>query len=606
MDGTGLQAFYRGDEFDAYEYLGCHYEPQATTFRVFAPAAAGVDLIGDFNQWQPVAMSQVYDGNFYELAVPGVELGQFYKYRVHQQDGRVVDHMDPYGYGMELRPNTASVVRTLDCHEFHDKAWMDCRSRCYDRPLNIYEVHAGSWRTREGAETVEEGWLTYDELAQRLPAYAKQHGFTHIELMPLCEYPSDESWGYQGYGFFAPTARYGDVAGLKALVDACHQEGVGVLLDFAAVHFAVNDYGLGTFDGTALYEFPSADVGYNEWGSKNFNHSHPIVRSFLQSSVHYWLAEYHMDGVRVDAVSNLIYWQGDPGRGVNAGAVQFLQNLNDGIHRLEPTAIMAAEDSTNYPGVTHPTHKGGLGFDYKWDMGWMNDTLDYFRLPPIARQGAYHKLTFSMMYFYDERYLLPFSHDETVRGKATIVQKMNGQYEGKFSQARALYAYMYAHPGKKLDFMGNELGQMREWDEKREQDWMLLSYPVHDAFRTFRDELSRLYDDAPALSQQDYQPHGFEWVDCSAETPCCYAFERRAQGQRILCAFNFGDLPRAYELAPEGVGTLEELLDTDWQRFGGATACAPVALEPEKDRVTLELAPFSAQFWLVNEKAPEE
>lgn len=595
-----LQRFYRGESFDAYRWLGCQYTAGATVFRVFAPAARGVDLIGDFNGWEPSPMSRAQDGNFFELMVPQAQLGQFYKYRVHQADGRTVDHLDPYGYGMELRPNTASVVRTLDCHDFADQAWMEARDRCYHRPLNVYEVHAGSWRTHADAQTVEEGWLSYQELAEQLPAYARDHGFTHIELMPLCEYPSDESWGYQAFGFFAPTARYGDVAGLKALVDACHQQGVGVLLDFAPVHFAVNDFGLGTFDGTALYEFPSADVGYNQWGSKNFNHSHPMVRSFLQSSVAYWLEQYHFDGVRVDAVSNLIYWQGDPARGVNQGAVQFLQGLNDGVHARVPSAMLCAEDSSSYPGVTRPTAQGGLGFDYKWDMGWMNDTLDYFRLPPLARQGAYHKLTFSMMYFYDERYLLPLSHDETVHGKATIVQKMNGQYEQKFPQARALYAYMYAHPGKKLDFMGNEVGQLREWDEKREQDWGLLTYPVHSGFAHFRDELARLYDQAPAFWAQDHERDGFVWADCSGDTCCCYAFERRGEEQRVLCAFNFGDLPRTYRLPVKEARTAEPLLNTDWQPFGGATPRSEQAMAVEDDAVTLTMAPFSAQFWLLN------
>ncbi len=553
--------FYTGKEFEAYRFLGAHACERGTVFRTFAPNAERISVIGEFNNWQETPMQKVHDGNFWECWIENAEKGMLYKYKIYARGGQVIDHCDPYGFYAELRPNTASVIFDSAEFVFEDEEWMRKRAVSLDRALNIYELHFGSWRKKtEG----EEGWYSYLELADLLIPYLKKTGYNYVELMPLSEHPCDESWGYQNTGFFAPTSRYGTPDELRAFVNKCHNCGIGVLMDFVPVHFAVNDYALYNYDGTALYEYPNQDVGYSEWGSCNFMHSRGEVRSFLQSSAHYWLSEYHFDGLRMDAVSNLIYWQGNEARGVNKLAVQFIQTMNQGLKERFPSAMLIAEDSSSYPGVTKATWAGGLGFDYKWDMGWMNDTLNYFRTAPEYRSANYHKLTFSMMYYYNENYLLPLSHDEVVHGKATIIQKMNGGYEQKFPQVRALYMYMYAHPGKKLNFMGNEIGQFREWDEKREQDWDLLKYPKHDEFHRFMQELNRIYLENPAFWQKDYIQDGFQWLDCHQEETCIYAFERRSEKQRILAVFNFSDQRRkGYELKIPDAKKLKLLLSSD-------------------------------------------
>ena len=425
-------SFYTGKCFDACRYLGAHVTGRGTVFRTFAPSASRVSLIGEFSGWEEIPMEKVHDGNFWEVSSADAEPGMMYKYRIYDKQGQFIDHCDPYGYGMELRPGNASVIRDLSKYKFRDSAWMKKRTDRKKEALNIYELHFGSF-SKPSEEP--DAWYDYEEMADILIPYLKESGYNYLEIMPLCEYPSDESWGYQGTGFFSPTSRYGTADQLRAFVDACHQNEIGIILDFVPVHFAVDGYALANYDGTALYEYPHAAVGQSEWGSCNFMHSRGEVRSFLQSAAEYWLTEFHMDGLRMDAVSRAIYWQGDPARGVNSNAVEFLKNMNRGLKERHPSVILAAEDSTSFPGVTELPEKGGLGFDYKWDMGWMNDTLEYFRTDPLYRGRDYNKLTFSMAYFYGERYLLPLSHDEVVHGKATILQKMFGEYEMKFPQA---------------------------------------------------------------------------------------------------------------------------------------------------------------------------
>lgn len=596
--------FYTGQVFDAYTFLGAHPDAGGTAFRTFAPGARAVELIAECTAWAPLPMQKIYDGNFWEVRAAHARPGMLYKYRVAGQDGRVVDHCDPYGFSMELRPQNASIVRDLAEYRFTDSAWMRARSDCKGGPLNIYEVHAGSWR-RPSDEPAD--WYDYEQLAERLVPYVQQQGYNYIELLPLSEHPSDESWGYQNTGFFAPTSRYGTPRQLMAFVDACHQAGIGVLMDFVPVHFAVDDYALARYDGTALYEYPHDAVGRSEWGSCNFMHSRGEVRSFLQSAANYWLTEYHFDGLRVDAVSNLLYWQGDVARGENRAAVQFLQEMNRGLKQRHPTAILAAEDSSARPGITKPLAEGGLGFDYKWDMGWMHDTLEYFQTAAGYRTRDYHKLTFSMQYFYNERYLLPLSHDEVVHGKATVAQKMYGGYEEKFPQARALYLYMFAHPGKKLNFMGSEFAQLREWDEARQQDWLLLQYPVHDAFRRFMADLSHLYLKTPALWQWDDDPAGFIWRQCHAEDACVYAFERCAGTQRVLAVFNFSDAPQTAAFPLPGAAAVRLLLAADDERYGGPWRADEGALPVEEEAVSLELGPRAARLYgIMTQKGQEE
>ncbi|HJA92270.1 MAG TPA: 1,4-alpha-glucan branching protein GlgB [Candidatus Eisenbergiella merdipullorum] len=568
-----MYGFYTGKIFDAYEYLGCRPGRAGAVFRTFAPAADRISVIGSFNGWMETPMNKIYDGNFWECVIPEARTGDMYKYRIWRKDGTFRDHCDPYGLGMELRPQTASFIRDMTAYRFRDAGWMKRRSDCRKEPLNIYEIHAGSWKKKGKEET---DWYRYDELADLLIPYLKECGYNYVELMPLGEHPSDASWGYQQTGFFSPTSRYGTADELKRMVDLFHQNGIGLILDFVPVHFAVDDYALADYDGTALYEYPSPDVGNSEWGSRNFMHSRGEVRSFLQSCADYWLKEYHFDGLRMDAISNMIYWQGQPERGVNRNAVEFLQYMNRGLKERHPGILLAAEDSTSFPGVTKGADAGGLGFDYKWDMGWMNDTLDYFRTDPEYRTGEYHKLTFSMMYFYEENYLLPLSHDEVVHGKATIIQKMNGEYEKKFPQARALYMYMYAHPGKKLNFMGNELAHFREWDEKRELDWELLEFPLHAGFHAFIKELNRLYLDTPALWLLDYDRKGFRWVDCHEEKTCTYAFLRTDGKQELLAVFHFsGKEEKDFRLILDGQeGCFELCLSSDWDIYGGTQPAA--------------------------------
>ena len=585
--------FYTGQLFDAYEFLGAHPGVEGTVFRTFAPGAAGIDLLLD---GQPRPMHKMGDGNFYELTVPDAPPGTPYEYRIHTRDGQFTDHCDPYGFGMDLRPAHRSIVRDLGEYTFRDAHWMRTRTDRRNEPLNIYEMHLGSWR-RKPDGTV----YNYEELAGPLADYLCESGYNYVEFLPLAEHPCDESWGYQITGFFAPTSRYGTAAQLMALVDTLHRRGIGVIMDFVPAHFALDPYALARYDGTALYEYPHNDVGVSEWGSCNFMHSRGEVRSFLQSAAQYWLEEFHFDGLRMDAVSRLIYWQGDPARGENQNGLAFLRGMNLGLKALHPTAILAAEDSTAWPGVTAPAQEGGLGFDYKWDIGWMHDTLTYFQSPPHQRPGKYHQLTFSMDYFYNERYLLPLSHDEGVHGKATIAQKMYGEYEGKFPQARALYLYMMAHPGKKLNFMGFELAQLREWDERRQQDWELLRYPVHDGFAHFIQTLNHLYLESPALWQQDYSREGFRWLACEPGPACLYAWERRGGGQRLVCLVCLGDAPAAGTLQIPGAKGLTCLLSTEEARFGGKEPALPQEQLPQGGAFPVALAPNSGQLWLVEE-----
>lgn len=591
-----IQNFYQGKIFNAYEYFGAHLSDEGTIFRTFAPDASKISVTGDFSGWKEIPMNKIYDGNFYEAVVPEALEGMRYKYRIYDKNGSFTDHCDPYGFGMELRPGTCSVIRRTDAYRFNDNEWMSTRTDCLSKPMNIYEIHPGSWK-RDISDP--EKWLNYTQLAELLIPYVKESGYNFIEIMPLNEHPCDESWGYQSTGFFAPTSRYGTPAQLMAFVDKCHQNGIGVILDFIPVHFAVDDYGLTKYDGTCLYEYPNNDVGYNEWGSRNFMHSRGEVRSFLQSAADYWLTVFHFDGLRMDAVRNLIYWNGDEKRGENKCAIDFLKTMNTGLKARHPSAILMAEDSSAYSGVTSPVSEGGLGFDYKWDLGWMHDTLDFFRSSPIFRSGIYHKLTFSMLYFHKERYIMPLSHDEVVHGKASIAQKMNGQYNEKFPQARALYMYMMAHPGKKLNFMGNEFAQLREWDEKRQQDWDMLKYPVHDSFYRYICALNRIYLEYKAL-HLDYEPDNFIWADCNSPTKCIYAFIRKSKTGDILTVLNLSDWYQPdYSLKTGSISEIKLLLDSDSELYSGRTPDGKTSFRYDDGLLTMDIPPYTGFMFLI-------
>ena len=597
------QEYHTGACFDLYRHLGAHPCKGGWSFRIWAPGALDVQLEGDFNGWQGAPMSRDNAGVW--SCTAKAKEGQLYKFRVLGPDGCWTEHSDPCALAAELRPGTASRLFDLSRLEaqFTDGVWMAGQDKHYDRPMNIYEMHAGSWKRKPDGS-----WYDYEELAQELIPWLVEHQYTHVELLPLAEHPFDGSWGYQNTGYFAPTSRYGTPVQFARFVNACHLAGIGVLMDFVPVHFAKNADGLARLDGTFLYEYDS-DVGQSEWGTCNFNFYRGEVRSFLNSAAAIWLDLYHCDGIRMDAISRALYWLGDPSRGVNQGAVQFLQNMNQGLHQRFPSAILTAEDSTNFLKVTAPVEYDGLGFDYKWDMGWMHDTLDFFATPFDQRRDAYHKLTFSMSYFYNELYLLSLSHDEMVHGKKTVIDKLWGTYEEKFAQARLLYFYMLTHPGKKLNFMGSELAHFREWDEERELDWMLLRYPLHDAFHKYIAALNGLYHAEPALYEGEYNAACFEWVACQSRDEGIYAYLRKGRGGPLLAVMN--TQPKAYLKYPlyltEGC-TARMLFSTDLQQWGGTTrapsqpqATLPSGVFGRNHTLYVDLPPLSGALYRLEE-----
>lgn len=587
-----MHEFYMGNVFDAYEFFGAHPTPDGTAFRTFAPSADRITIIGEWNDWQEENM--IKDGHVWSYFSARAKKGQMYKYVIYSSLGRV-EHCDPYGFAMELRPNFASIITDLDEYKFTDGEWLEKRSKNYNEPLNIYEVHLGSWHTDPDNEN---GWYSYSDIADKLIKYVKKHHYTHIEFMPLSEHPADCSWGYQNTGFFAPTSRYGTPAQLMKLIDKCHKNDIGVIMDFVPVHFATDGYALAKYDGTCLYEYPDSDVTISEWGTCNFIHSRREVCCFLQSAANYWLEKYHFDGLRMDAISRAIYWQGKPERGINKCTVDFLKKMNSGLHALHPTAMLIAEDSTAFPKVTAPVEYDGLGFDYKWDLGWMNDTLDYFRTPPAERKYHHGKITFSMQYFYNELYLLPISHDENVHGKATVIQKMWGDYEVKFPQARAFYMYMYSHPGKKLNFMGGEFAQFREWDETREQDWDMLKYPLHDSFLRYMTDLEKLYTTRPSLYNGEYNPDCFKWILPDESERSVFAYKRCAENETTICLLNFSDKEQNITIPADGLTDLKELINSDSNIYSGETEVKrSVKIKPAGGEFSVKLSPFSGRLF---------
>ena len=566
-----LKDFFAGQAFDACDYFGAHPDVEGYAFRTYAPNARGVGIIGDFNGWQEQPMKPLYDSGIWVAYVREARPGQIYKYCVYGADGRR-EHCDPYGFGMELRPGSGSVVRDLGEYRFTDEAWLSARTRGISGPVNIYELHLGSWQ-RNGHDAG-----SYCGIADPLISYLKTHGYNYVEFMPLSEHPFDGSWGYQNTGFFAPTSRYGSAAQLMALIDRLHHAGIGVIMDFVPVHFAVDDYGLARYDGTALYEYPDREDGESEWGSYNFNHARGEVASFLMSAADYWLTRYHVDGLRMDAVSRLIYRHGDESRGENGPAIAFLRRMNRGLRARHPSAMLIAEDSTAYPGVTKTVEDGGLGFDYKWDLGWMHDTLRYMGLPPRQRPDHPRLITFSMYYAYNERYILPFSHDEVVHEKRTIIDKLYGDYDEKFAQLRLLYFYMFTHPGKKLNFMGNEIAMFREWDERRTPDWNLLEYPAHRDFHGFMAALCDIYLAESALWERDHVPEGVQWIDRLSDNAGVFGFFRVSGRGRLLVLLNFTDVPA--ELCAPLPGRCKLLLSTCGCCGALATDSLPEALPP--------------------------
>ncbi|NLK94111.1 MAG: 1,4-alpha-glucan branching protein GlgB [Clostridiales bacterium] len=575
MDRLELEKYYLGNSFEGYKIYGAHITKEnnvnGVRFTVYAPNAAHIQIIGEFNLWDGsnYEMNRVDSEGTYSIFVENVTKGMMYKYRIFQKDGRTVDRADPYAFYSELRPGTASIVASLDNSIFNDGNWIKKRNINYNKPLNIYEMHFGSWRQKEG-KNVQDRWIKYNELSDSLIPYLKENNFTHVEILPLLEHPFDGSWGYQVSGFFSVTSRYGSIQELMYFINECHKNNIGVILDFVLVHFVVNDYALAKFDGTPLYEYEFEEVSNSSWGTKNFDFFSKAARSFLLSSVNYWLDVFHIDGIRIDAINNALYWQGNSTRGINVGAVDLLKTLNSEISKRYKGVMMIAEDSSCYPKVTAPIKEGGLGFHYKWDLGWMNDTLKYYSMHPYDRKNYHNMINFSMMYFYSEKFLIEFSHDEVVHGKKTIIDKLYGSYEEKFAQGRTLYLYMVTHPGKKLNFMGNELAHFREWDEERELDWLLLDYPMHKAFHNYWIDIFKIYKTHKALYEDDYSVNGFKWLDADDNEHCVFTYERISNDEKLIIAINnSNNYYEDYIIGVNSKYTIKEIINSDNSIYGG-------------------------------------
>lgn len=553
-------------------------------FAVWAPNAARVSVIGDFNNWdgRQHPMRFHADIGIWEIFLPKVSIGARYKYEIKTKyQGYTVAKADPVAFASQLRPDTASVVYDIDDYEWHDDDWLSKRTsnQSLDGPISIYEVHLGSWKKKNGWE-----WMTYRELAAELIPYAKKMGFTHLELMPVSEHPYDGSWGYQVTGYFAPTSRFGTPTEFMEFVDACHQAGIGVILDWVPAHFPTDQHGLGFFDGTHLYEHEDPRKGaHPQWGTYIFNYGRNEVSQFLISNAIFWIEKYHIDGLRVDAVSSMLYLdfareQGEwlPNRyggRENIEAIAFLQRFNEQVHKAYPGILTFAEESTSWPGVTKATKDGGLGFNLKWNMGWMHDSLQYIGNDPIYRAYHHGSMTFSLLYAFSERFILPYSHDEVVHLKKSMLDKMPGDLWQKYANLRLLYAYQWTHPGKKLLFMGGEFGQWREWSEDRSLDWHLLEDGRHVGIQTFVAELNKIYGRETALYADDYSWDGFSWLDIHDYQRSILAYLRtdKSKNENLLVVCNFTPVVRHdYRLGVPAKGQYEELLNSDEARFGGS------------------------------------
>ena len=588
-----LHLFSEGTHFRLYEKLGAHLVEhdgaKGVCFAVWAPNAERVSVIGEFNQWDGRRHPMRPRGNsgLWEIFIPGLQQGDLYKYEIKTRYmGYIATKTDPYGLCAEMRPNSASIVWDLSRYQWHDQEWMAARKQrqALDAPIAIYEAHVGSWKRK--ADPIGMRWLSYREMADELVPYVKELGYTHIELLPVTEHPYDGSWGYQTTGYFAPTSRFGSPDDFRYFVDKAHQAELGVILDWVPAHFPKDGHGLSFFDGTALYEHADPRQGeHRDWGTLIYNYGRNEVRAFLLSSALFWLDKYHLDGLRVDAVASMLYldYSREQGEWIanqfggreNLDAVSFLKRFNEVVHLEHPDTLTFAEESTAWPQVSRPTYLGGLGFDVKWNMGWMHDMLEYMKKEPVHRRYHHSNLTFSLLYAFTENFVLPFSHDEVVHGKGAMLSKMPGDYWQKFANLRALYGYMYAHPGKKLLFMGGEIGQWTEWNDQWELDWMLLDHDSHRTLREYVKALNRLYAAQPALHQVDFNWEGFQWIDVHDVDNSIVTFIRRARDPHdfVVVAANFTPVPReGYRMGVPEAGFYRELLNSDSSWYGGSNA----------------------------------
>lgn len=593
LSDDDVARFQAGTYGEAYRYFGAHcveVEGQVgVRFAVWAPRARAVRLIGDWNGWEPEGWEmEPVGGGIWRRFVPGLGEGTRYKFEVEGASGERVAKADPYAFSAEVRPQSASRVVRLGDYPWGDAAWMERRRAPYDGPLNVYEVHLGSWARGEGGR-----FLSYRELAERLIPYALDMGYTHLELLPVAEHPFDGSWGYQVTGFYAVTSRYGSPHDLMHFVDAAHRAGLGVILDWVPAHFCKDLHGLARFDGEPLYEPDDPRRAENHWGTLNFDFERPEVRSFLLSNALYWFRHFHVDGLRVDAVSQMLYRGYDEGE--NPAAVEFLQTLNREVFAGFPEALMIAEESSTWPGVTRPVSEGGLGFNFKWNMGWMNDVLRYMSLSYEARREQHTLLTFSLTYAFTENFILPLSHDEVVHGKRSLLGRMPGDEWQQFANLRLLLAYQIAHPGKKLLFMGGEFGQFIEWRYDESLEWHLTeNHPLHAGMHRFVRALNRFYRDEPCLWEHDTSWDGFEWIDPDNREQSVLLFERKGRQGSLVVACNFWPAYDAeYRIGVSRPGTYEVAFHSDREEFGGTGKGGAFGLRVRSEAVPCHGRPYS-------------
>lgn len=637
-----FKKFAAGIHYDIYKKMGAHIRTvkgvSGVNFSVWAPCAKRVSVVGDFNMWDGRRHQMIRHGEsgIFELFIPGVKQGDLYRYEIKNQKGEPMMKSDPYGTYAELRPNTASIVWDIDKFEWSDSAWLKARAKenVKKKPMSIYELHLGSWIRKEiqvndeGKEIVGSEFYNYREIAPRLVEYLKEMGYTHVELLPVMEHPLDASWGYQVTGYYAPTSRYGTPDDFKYFMNYLHEHEIGVLLDWVPAHFPRDAHGLAAFDGTCVYEHADPRQGaHPHWGTLIYNYGRPQVSNFLIANALYWVKEFHADGIRMDAVASMLYldygkndgeWVANIyGGHENLEAVEFLKHLNSIMKKQNPGVMMIAEESTAWPKITGDLNDGGLGFDLKWNMGWMNDFTSYMKTDPFFRSHHHNELTFSMVYAYSEDFVLVFSHDEVVHGKCSMLLKMPGaDYEAKASNLRAAYGFKYGHPGKKLLFMGQEFGQVSEWNENVELPWNILEYPVHEGIQKYMKDLNTLYQSHPALYEKDYEPEGFQWIDCSNYKENIVVFIRKTDKpeETLLFVCNFAPVEREkYMIGVPFAGKYKEILNSDKEIYGGSGKgnprvknSKPKECNERPNSITIDLPPMSTLIFSCTPTVPKK